>query len=38
MAMALQEQQYGMKWSSEDESFMLVMQIDTISWEEHFQK
>jgi hypothetical protein len=38
MAVALQEQQYGMKWLSEDESFTLVMRIDTISREEHFQR
>jgi hypothetical protein len=34
--MAFQEQQYGTKWLSEDESFMLAMRIDTISGEEHF--
>jgi hypothetical protein len=37
MAMALQKQQSGMKWLSEDESFTLTTWIDTISREEHFQ-
>jgi hypothetical protein len=38
MAMALQEQQSGTKWLSEDESFTLAMRTDTISREEQFQR
>jgi hypothetical protein len=36
--MTLQKQQSGMKWLTGDGSLTLVMQIDTISREEQFQR